>query len=157
MSYREDLLRAMRGLALARVQMTKVASDPYAKEGVWERYRIWAARLKNTRGIHHGTMERAGELVDAMTPDALASMAASPMQCKNIPDAPILAFLASHPGRLCTWGKQRPNGAPSVAAAMPPSTPERLQIRKMARLIERGLVDGCGCGCRGAYHLPQKP
>jgi hypothetical protein len=45
---------------------------------------------------------------------------------------------------------------PTVQDAMPPGTPDRLRVAKMKRLIERGLVDGCGCGCRGDYYLTEK-
>ena len=75
------------------------------------------------------------------------------MQCKDIPDQPILDWLAANTGRFkwATWGEGY--GMPTVRDAMPPGTPEKLQLAKMRRLIQRGLVKGCDCGCRGDFYL----
>lgn len=87
------------------------------------------------------------------------------MQCKDIPDAPVLAFLRDlpdipgMPGVQCsgTWywrdGFKPEN---SVLRAMPTGTPEKLGLAKMRMLIRRGLVDGCPCGCRGDFTLTAK-
>ena len=75
------------------------------------------------------------------------------MQCKDVPDAPILAFLASLGGK---WGAWYPGWENSVMQAMPANTPEKVAVRKMAGLIKRGLVGGCPCGCRGDYELTDK-
>ena len=77
------------------------------------------------------------------------------MQCKDIPDGPIIEFLRQHAGphRWATWG----NGhlMPTVQDAMPPGTPSKLQLAKMRSLIKRGIVKGCHCGCRGDFHLAE--
>jgi hypothetical protein len=78
------------------------------------------------------------------------------MQLKDIPDKPILHFLYARKItglRNCTWYSGYDN---SIDVAMPPNTPEKLVIKKMAKLIGRGLVDGCPCGCRGDYEITQK-
>lgn len=78
------------------------------------------------------------------------------MQCKNIPDRPILEFLAAIPNN--EWAFNFPldiSPNRSVLAAMPESVPHKLAVVKMARLIDRGLVSGCGCGCRGDYVITQ--
>lgn len=72
------------------------------------------------------------------------------MQCKNIPEQPILDYLASLNGRWATWC---PGWDNSVMQVMPPGTPPKLARAKMNQLIKRGLVDGCTCGCRGDYEL----
>ena len=36
---------------------------------------------------------------------------------------------------------------------MPIDKPEKIRINKMSSLIDRGLVSGCGCGCRGEYEI----
>lgn len=74
------------------------------------------------------------------------------MQCKDIPDAPILTFLA---GLKC-WGTWFVGYDNSVGQAMPPGTPEKLVRAKMAGMIHKGLVDGCPCGCRGDYKLTEE-
>lgn len=79
------------------------------------------------------------------------------MQCKDIPDAPVLQFLADLNGRWATWywsDDLKPDN--SVVAAMPDGTPEKLALAKMRVLMKRGLVDGCNCGCRGDFVLTAK-
>lgn len=78
------------------------------------------------------------------------------MQCKDIPDRQVLEFLNSL-GRWGTWyweDDYKPEN--SVLRAMPEGTPVKLARAKMAGLIRRGLVGGCGCGCRGDYELTAK-
>ena len=76
------------------------------------------------------------------------------MQCKDIPDAPILAFLANLNGRWANWfGDEYDN---SVTHAMPPGTPSKLVLAKMRQLIRRGAVEGCPCGCRGDFEITDK-
>lgn len=82
------------------------------------------------------------------------------LQCKDIPDEPILRFLdGPHVGWYvpgwATWQGGDPLPPNSVLRAMPPGTPEKLARAKMARLIDRGWVDGCSCGCRGDYRLTE--
>ena len=87
------------------------------------------------------------------------------MQCKDIPDLPILEFLRDlpnheHPGLEhikrtgCPWG----GFDNSVLIAMPQgqNTPHKLVLSKMNILIRRGLVDGCACGCRGDFAITEK-
>jgi hypothetical protein len=76
------------------------------------------------------------------------------MQCKDIPDLPILRLLESHLGTWATWGEGY--CMPTVRDAMPDGTPDRLQVAKMARLIRRGLASGCPCGCRGDFEITPK-
>lgn len=78
------------------------------------------------------------------------------MQCEDIPDKPILEFLLQRAkeGKLwCCWYDGFEN---SIGQAMPKDTPDKIRIAKMAKLIKRGLVSGCGCGCRGDYEITPK-
>ena len=72
------------------------------------------------------------------------------MQCKDIPDYPILAFMAEH--KSGTWHNWY-FGDLDVSKAMPQGTPDKLKLAKMKNLIKRGLVEGCACGCRGDFTL----
>lgn len=36
-----------------------------------------------------------------------------------------------------------------------PRWPTKVLQAKMSRLIQRGLIDGCDCGCRGDYQLTE--
>lgn len=77
------------------------------------------------------------------------------MQCKDIPDTPILRFLAElPPNQTATYGESF--GRPSVSAAMPVCVPDKLARAKMGQMIRRGVVDGCACGCSGGFHITQK-
>lgn len=84
------------------------------------------------------------------------------MQCKDIPDAPILRFLTGPfdgwpASGWATWfwtDDYRPPN--SVLHAMPDGVPEKLGLAKMKQLIRRGLVNGCGCGCRGDFEITDK-
>jgi hypothetical protein len=78
------------------------------------------------------------------------------MKCKDIPTIPILEFLydrKKHNKIWCCWYDGFEN---SIGQAMPPNTPEKIIIQKMAKLIKRKLVSGCGCGCRGDYEITNK-
>lgn len=79
------------------------------------------------------------------------------LQCKDIPDEPVLHFLASL-NEAAGWHTFPPNQGfqPTVLDAMPSGLPWRLVLAKMRMLIRRGLVDGCGCGCRGDFELTGK-
>jgi hypothetical protein len=78
------------------------------------------------------------------------------MQCKDIPDRPILEFLREHTHeyKWATWGDG--HSMPTVRDAMPTGVPPKLQVAKMNKLIRRGVVDGCTCGCRGDYYITEK-
>ena len=75
------------------------------------------------------------------------------MQCKDIPDKPILEFLDHLHGAWATWF---PGYGNSVVMAMPANIPKKLILSKMRSLIHRGVVDGCGCGCRGDFVITAK-
>ena len=85
------------------------------------------------------------------------------MQAKDIPEGPLLDWLARQ-DMPATWWETRQknvcgNGflvvndglAPTVLEAMPAGTPPKVALAKMRSLIRRGLVEGCGCGCRGDF------
>lgn len=78
------------------------------------------------------------------------------MQCKNIPDLPILQFLAKQNRWTTHYDSNPERGMPSVGTAMPPNTPIKLRLAKMGMLIRRGLVSGCTCGCRGDFEITDK-
>lgn len=75
------------------------------------------------------------------------------MQCKDIPDMPILEFLAKNPTQWHNWyfGDEF-----DVRHCMPFDVPEKLRLAKMRMLIRRGLVDGCDCGCRGDFTITEQ-
>lgn len=54
----------------------------------------------------------------------------------------VAAVLAGHPEHV---------GGPPVDY---PNMPEKVLLAKARKLIRRGLVDGCPCGCRGEFERP---
>lgn len=82
------------------------------------------------------------------------------MQCKDIPDAPVLRFLTDLPpwedGRPRTWANWYAPSPAAVQNAMPPGVPDRLALAKMRQMIRRGVVTGCPCGCRGDFEITDK-
>lgn len=78
------------------------------------------------------------------------------MQCKDIPDAPIINFIESFGGEWCNWwdGSEK-----DVRLAFPQGrdTPTNLFLAKMGSLIRRKKIDGCACGCRGDFAPIQTP
>jgi hypothetical protein len=40
-----------------------------------------------------------------------------------------------------------------IVAEQFPEIPEKVILAKLRRLGRRGLIDGCGCGCRGDWEL----
>lgn len=75
------------------------------------------------------------------------------LQCKDIPDSPILEFLDRLDGQWSGWWKCSEH---DVRTAMPNNLPDSLVLAKMRRLIERGLVSGCACGCRGDFEITKR-
>lgn len=75
------------------------------------------------------------------------------MKCKDIPDRPILEHLERFEGKWCNWyfGDER-----DVTHSMPVLPTEKLALAKMRQLMKRGLVSGCGCGCRGDFEITDK-
>ena len=78
------------------------------------------------------------------------------MQCKDIPDRPILEYIGNAGQWVLIWRMEPNYGLPYANDAMPEGTPYNLVRAKMARLIKRGLVSGCTCGCRGDFELTAK-
>ena len=79
------------------------------------------------------------------------------MQCKDIPDAPIVEFVWSvNDGDR--WANNSFQDERDVRQAMPGTfdIPWKLAWAKMNQLIKRGLIDGCPCGCRGDYVVTEK-
>lgn len=73
------------------------------------------------------------------------------MQCKDIPDKPVMEYLLRHKGQRCNWCWDERN----VAEAMPHGTPPKIVLAKMRQLIKRGLATGCVCGCRGDFEITE--
>jgi hypothetical protein len=69
------------------------------------------------------------------------------MQCKDLPELPILERLEESKKPLTHWG---------FNDLFQEDIPDKLRLAKMASLLRRGLVDGCSCGCRGDWEITLK-
>lgn len=82
------------------------------------------------------------------------------MQAKDILDSEVLNYLADRQGKwTCLWYGSLKNSCPEVSDvyyAMPEGTPCKVALAKMRSLHRRGLVGGCGCGCRGDFEITDK-
>jgi hypothetical protein len=73
------------------------------------------------------------------------------LQAKDIPTRPILEHLAKNEG---AWHMMFLDCEFSIWPAIPPEVEsDKLVLAKMRSLIDKGLVDGCACGCRGDFHI----
>jgi hypothetical protein len=85
-------------------------------------------------------------------------------QCKHIDELPILELLNRVPRRENGerhWAFLGPRieldfEAWFVMEAMPEWVNGKLALAKMRSLIDRGLVTGCTCGCRGDFVITRK-
>lgn len=69
------------------------------------------------------------------------------VQAKHIPDDVALRVVHDECVERKSWAMGW-----NVAGALPGVPPKVVQA-KLARLLERGLLTGCACGCRGDWEL----
>jgi hypothetical protein len=74
-----------------------------------------------------------------------------PMQCKDIPDDEFLQAVLRVPGTSVIGWRMRWDVHAELETVLGP-IPEKLLLAKARRLMDRGLLGGCPCGCRGDYH-----
>lgn len=79
------------------------------------------------------------------------------MKASDLSELDILRFLAAQHHASTQW-KPLPSGMrsmPSVATAVPPEVPEKVLRAKLRAMNKKGLVHGCGCGCRGDWYISE--
>jgi len=78
----------------------------------------------------------------------------------DMPDLPLVEFVVALDGGWGTWCWTEHEDPVfwnhSVAPLFPPDTPWKLIQKKMARLVERGIIEGCTCPCRGDYEVTDR-
>ena len=77
------------------------------------------------------------------------------MQCKDIPDELFLEAVRACALTQSGWAMRWDVGA-ALDVIMGP-VPEKLVMAKAKKLIKAGKMDGCTCGCRGDFQLPEPP
>ncbi|MGW1554266.1 hypothetical protein [Streptomyces sp. NPDC002346] len=73
------------------------------------------------------------------------------MQCKHIPDAVFVTAVRNAPALSPARWRTRWDVYTELENAIGP-IPDNLFMAKARRLIARGLIGGCPCGCRGDWH-----
>jgi len=72
------------------------------------------------------------------------------MQRKDIQYVPLVRFIAEKQAELgmwvCSWDFEPPYS----------ELPDNLFRSKMGKLIDKGYVTGCNCGCGGDYQVTDK-
>jgi hypothetical protein len=72
------------------------------------------------------------------------------MQCKDIPDVELVSFIANKQAEIgmwvCYWNFEPPYS----------ELPTNLLRAKFGKLIDKGYLTGCNCGCRGDYEVTPK-
>lgn len=77
------------------------------------------------------------------------------IQVKDIDKIAVLKRLAEieSSGHSGTWFSNVDN---SISTVMPEGAQEKVALAVMKNLISKGLVSGCGCGCRGDFTITDK-
>lgn len=78
------------------------------------------------------------------------------IQCKDIPTAAILTFLATLNNQAATFYPLDVSNSIWKSLETPGNVPRCVLRKKMENLIRKGLVEGCACGCRGDFRLTFK-
>lgn len=85
------------------------------------------------------------------------------MQAKDIPDEIMLRAIRSIMERCPGFGEQPRDmlwvssfDMEATAPVLLPGTPFKVVMAKLRSLIKRGLIAGCGCGCRGDFWVTDK-
>lgn len=76
----------------------------------------------------------------------------APVKAGDLSEPAILALLAERPGVWHThWTPADP--MPRVYDPTHPDAPEKVLLAKLRAMERKGLIEGCGCGCRGDWHV----
>jgi hypothetical protein len=84
------------------------------------------------------------------------------MKTFDLPDSVILEYLADRQGKWThLWmgyfrNKPGQEDTDDVFYAIPDGVPEKVIRAKLSKLIRRGLIGGCDCGCRGDFEITDK-
>ncbi|MFD8545666.1 hypothetical protein [Streptomyces sp. NPDC059649] len=76
------------------------------------------------------------------------------MQCKDIPDELYLGAVRDTAAKNIWGNTTNRQMVKEVVEAVVGHVPDNLFDAKSRRLIQRGMLDGCACGCRGDFSIP---
>lgn len=74
-------------------------------------------------------------------------------QAKNVPEDVILEIMRKEPGKWFTHYDWRHDACLPFHAPELRRFPEKVLRAKLSKMMKRGLINGCDCGCRGDWHI----
>lgn len=92
---------------------------------------------------------------DTAEPASLRYVDGRLMQCKDLPDEVFVNAVRCTPGVSVSDWRMAWDVQDTLEALVGP-VPRNLFFAKARRLVARGLIGGCPCGCRGDFHLPEE-
>ena len=136
------------------------AAGIFGDQGVADMLRL-LDELDAIKKVVNGIAAEAGITADLFPDDgtddeepvSLRHIDGRRMQCKDIPDAEFTdAVRRAAAGNVYAhfWDVQT-----ELENVLGP-VPHNLFMAKARRLIARGLIGGCACGCQGDFHLSEK-
>ena len=78
-------------------------------------------------------------------------IAARRIKASDLSDARILEVLNRHPDESHTHWTGEASTMLRVMDPEYPDAPVKVLMAKLRSMKRRGLIDGCGCGCRGDW------
>lgn len=80
------------------------------------------------------------------------------LQCKDIPELPILRFLADQVLNTTHFAVTPVPGWPYCTPTLRSvpecaDLPEKVLRRKLGAMARKGIITGCDCGCRGDWRI----
>ena len=71
------------------------------------------------------------------------------VKASDIPDSDFLASIQRHSSNI--------GASIGRIEADFPASPPKVVLAKARSLLKRGLISGCGCGCRGDFRIKEAP
>lgn len=75
------------------------------------------------------------------------------MKASDLSDEGILSVLRQRSGVWHTHFPPTGGVMPRVYDPSLPDAPQKVLLAKLRSMCRRGLIRGCGCGCRGDWHV----
>ncbi|MFH0982173.1 MAG: hypothetical protein V2A79_11600 [Planctomycetota bacterium] len=78
-------------------------------------------------------------------------------QAKDLPTPIVLdAIWTAGIHRAVLFGSTAPVSRWEIGKALGGVYPEKVVLAKLRRLVAQGVLDGCGCGCRGDFFIIER-
>lgn len=104
-----------------------------------------AAAAKHDESAHRRAAPRGDVVMSSGRPSA-----------KDVPEDEVLRVLRLNPGKWhVRWHGYGYMPSLTDASEVLASFPERVLLAKLDRMIKRGLIHGCACGCRGDFYVEE--